>query len=289
MTLRTKPGSSLAATDEVVQRVEAMLRKNPYARDLFTTIGGGTQGRVTDAQIVVKLPEPNERPLTQAQIIDQVRADLKSVTDARISVEAVERMSVGGGRQGMLQLSVQGPKTASLDQLAGLTDRIVDGPEADAGHRRRRQHLRGRQSAGVGGHRPQAGGRPGVSAAQLGAAVRLLVGGDRVSRYQEGGEQYDVRVRLPETDRSDPAQIAQLTLRSRTGGPVQLSNLVKVVRDTGPTEIGHYAPAAAHHHQREPAGQASRDGHRGRQRHHRADRPAGGLQRGPPGHGRNDG
>ena len=241
VTLRTPPGSSLAATDEVVQRVEAMLRKNPYARDLFTTIGGGTQGRVTDAQIVVKLPEPNERPLTQAQIIDQVRADLRSVTDARISVEAVERMSVGGGRQGMLQLSVQGPKTVSLDQLAGLSGQIVEGL---------------RQTPGiVDVDSTYEGGNPqvsvvidrkraadlGISAAQLGAAVRLLVGGDRVSRYQEGGEQYDVRVRLPETDRTDPAQIAQLTVRSRTGDRVQLGNLVKVVRDTGPTEIGHYA------------------------------------------------
>jgi HAE1 family hydrophobic/amphiphilic exporter-1 len=41
VTLRTDPGSSLAATDEVVQRVEALLRKNPCVRNLFTTIGGG--------------------------------------------------------------------------------------------------------------------------------------------------------------------------------------------------------------------------------------------------------
>jgi HAE1 family hydrophobic/amphiphilic exporter-1 len=81
----------------------------------------------------------------------------------------------------------------------------------------------------------------GISAAQLGSAVRLLVGGDKVTRYQEGGKQYDVRVRLPESDRTDPSQIEQLTLRSRTGGTVQLSNVVRIVRDTGPTEIGHYA------------------------------------------------
>jgi hypothetical protein len=59
--------------------------------------------------------------------MDQVRADLKGVSDARVSVEVVERMSASGGRQGELQASVQGPKTASLDELSTLTDRIVAG------------------------------------------------------------------------------------------------------------------------------------------------------------------
>jgi HAE1 family hydrophobic/amphiphilic exporter-1 len=81
----------------------------------------------------------------------------------------------------------------------------------------------------------------GISAAQLGSAVRLLVGGDKVSQYQEGGKQYDVRVRLPETDRDDPAKIGQLVLRGRSGGIVQLSNVARIVRDTGPTEIDHLA------------------------------------------------
>jgi HAE1 family hydrophobic/amphiphilic exporter-1 len=67
------------------------------------------------------------RRLTQQQIMDEVRESLKSVGDARVSVEAVERMSAGGGRQGMLQVSVQGPKTAPLEQLAEVTGRMVDG------------------------------------------------------------------------------------------------------------------------------------------------------------------
>jgi len=81
----------------------------------------------------------------------------------------------------------------------------------------------------------------GISAAQLGSAVRLLVGGDKVSEYQEGGKQYDVRVRLPESDRNDPAKIDQLVLRGRSGGIVQLGNVARIVRDTGPTEIDHLA------------------------------------------------
>jgi hydrophobic/amphiphilic exporter-1 (mainly G- bacteria), HAE1 family len=241
VTLRTDPGSSLQATDAVVQRVEGMLRKNPYVRDLFTTIGGGAQERVTDATIVVKLPEPNERPLTQQQIMDQVRESLKTVADARVSVEAVERMSAGGGRQGTLQVSVQGPKTAPLSQLANLTDRLVDGLRQTPGIVDLDTTFEGgKPQASVAIDRARAADL-GISAAQLGSAVRLLVGGDKVSEYQEGGKQFDVRVRLPETDRNDPVKIDQLVLRSRSGGVVQLGNVARIVRDTGPTEIDHLA------------------------------------------------
>jgi len=241
VTLRTEPGSSLQATDAVVQRIEAMLRKNANVRDLFTTIGGGTQGRVTDATIVVKLPEPNERRLTQQQIMDEVRESLKSVRDARVSVEAVERMSAGGGRQGMLQVSVQGPKTAPLEQLAEVTGRMVDGLRETPGVVDLDTTFEGgKPQVSVAIDRERAADL-GISAAQLGSAVRLLVGGDKVSEYQEGGKQYDVRVRLPETDRNDPVKIDQLVLRSRSGGVVQLGNVARIVRDTGPTEIDHLA------------------------------------------------
>jgi HAE1 family hydrophobic/amphiphilic exporter-1 len=242
VSLRTDPGTSLAATDEMTKRVEALLRKNPYVRDLFTTIGGGTQGRVTDATIVVKLPPPNERPLTQQQIIDQVRVELQSIPEARPTVAAVSRMSgLGSSRRGTLQVGVEGPKTAPLEQLASLADQITAGLRQTKGIvDLDSSYEGGKPQVSVTIDRQRAADL-GVSAAQLGSAVRLLVGGDKVTRFQEGGEQYDVRIRLPESDRTDPAQIEQLTIRTRTGANVQLSNLVKVVRDTGPTEIDHYA------------------------------------------------
>ncbi len=81
----------------------------------------------------------------------------------------------------------------------------------------------------------------GISAASLGTAVRLLVGGDEVTKYQEEGKQYDVRVRLVESDRDDPRRIEALPLRARSGETVQLGNIARVVHDTGPTQIDHQA------------------------------------------------
>ncbi|MBE3071949.1 MAG: efflux RND transporter permease subunit [Acidobacteria bacterium] len=136
-------------------------------------------------------------------------------------------------------MSVQGPKTAPLAQLADLTDRLVDGLRRTPGIVDLDTTFEGgKPQVSVTIDRDRAADL-GVSAAQLGSAVRLLIGGDAVTKYQEGGKQYDVRLRLPENDRDDPAKVEQLMLRGRRGGMVQLGNVVRVVRDEGPTEIGH--------------------------------------------------
>ena len=239
--VRTEPGSSLETTDGVVRQIEAVLRKNQYVRNVFTTIGGGTQGRVTDASIVVKLGQPSERDRKQDAIMEQVRQDLRQVGGARIFVEAVQRMSVGGGRAAQLQVSVESPKTAPMSQLTEVSERIL-------GELRRTPGFVDLDTSYEGG-KPQVSveiereraAELGVSAASLGTAVRLLVGGDSVSKFQQGGKQYDVRVRLRGTERNDPASLENLTMRSRTGALVQLPNVARVVRDTGPTEIDHLA------------------------------------------------
>jgi HAE1 family hydrophobic/amphiphilic exporter-1 len=238
--IRTATGSSLQATDEVAREVEAVVRRHPAVTDLFATVGGGTQGKVNAASILVKLVERADRTQSQQQIMNQLREELTSVKGGIISLEPVQRVSAAGFRAAQLQVNVQGPKTASLDQLSSVADRLL----AELG----------RTPGIVDLDTTYEGGKPqvsvqldrersadlGVSAAAVGSAVRLLVGGDDVTKYQEGGKQYDVRVRLLETDRDDPQKVETLSLRGR-GGIVQLGNVAHVVRDSGPSQIDHQA------------------------------------------------
>ncbi len=50
----------------------------------------------------------------------------------------------------------------------------------------------------------------GVSASDVALALRTMVGGDRVTKFREGVEQYDVWLRLDVRDRSDADIIARL-------------------------------------------------------------------------------
>jgi HAE1 family hydrophobic/amphiphilic exporter-1 len=241
VSIKTAPGSSLQATDAIARQVEAIVRRHPAVTDLFTSVGGGSQGKVTVASTFVKLVGRAARAQSQQAIMNQLREELASVTGAVIAVEPAQRMSSAAFRSAALQVNVRGPKTASLDQLSSVAGGLVSALRETPG-------IVDLDTSYEGG-KPQVSvqldrertAELGVSAASIGSAVRLLVGGDKVTKFQEGGKQYDVRVRLLETDRNDPRKVEALSLRGRSGGVVQLGNVARVVRDTGPSQIDHEA------------------------------------------------
>ncbi len=71
----------------------------------------------------------------------------------------------------------------------------------------------------------------------VGRTLETLLGGRQVTRFEMNGEQYDVMVQLDIPDRSTPAALDTIFLRSPSGEMVQLSNIVKVVESVAPKEL----------------------------------------------------
>jgi HAE1 family hydrophobic/amphiphilic exporter-1 len=72
----------------------------------------------------------------------------------------------------------------------------------------------------------------GVETEDIATALRIMVGGDdRVSRFRDPqvNDDYDVQLRLAESDRSDLSTISRLYVPRRNGGLVRLDNLVQIV------------------------------------------------------------
>jgi hypothetical protein len=63
------------------------------------------------------------------------------------------------------------------------------------------------------------------------------VGGDQITTYNEGGEQYEVHIRAVEGNRQTAAAIGQLTVPSSTVGSVPLNNIARLTAGTAPSEI----------------------------------------------------
>src|SRR5205085_8149899 len=77
----------------------------------------------------------------------------------------------------------------------------------------------------------------GVQGADAAEALRLLVGGDEVTTYNEGGEQYEVHVRALQTERDSAGSIGQLTVPSSRIGSVPLENIADLTHGTAPSAI----------------------------------------------------
>jgi HAE1 family hydrophobic/amphiphilic exporter-1 len=77
----------------------------------------------------------------------------------------------------------------------------------------------------------------GVNPTDVAGALRYLVGGDKVTDYNEGGEQYEVHVRAAQQFRADAEGLALLSVPSSTLGSVPIDQIVKFRRATGPATI----------------------------------------------------
>ena len=77
----------------------------------------------------------------------------------------------------------------------------------------------------------------GVPLSDAADALRLLVGGDAVTTYNEGGEQYEVHVRAEADDRDSEAALGRLPMPSSRLGTVALENVARFTRGEEPSDI----------------------------------------------------
>jgi HAE1 family hydrophobic/amphiphilic exporter-1 len=81
----------------------------------------------------------------------------------------------------------------------------------------------------------------GIPAVMLGTTLRTFLGGDPVTQYREGGDTFDVKVKLPPEVLADPEAVGALTVRSPMGQLVELRNLADIRPDEGPSQIDRQA------------------------------------------------
>ena len=77
----------------------------------------------------------------------------------------------------------------------------------------------------------------GVRASDIATALNTLVGGQDVTTYNEGTDQYEVRLRAAAEFRADPDAVRRLTVPTAAGGAVGLENVVTFREATGPASI----------------------------------------------------
>jgi hydrophobe/amphiphile efflux-1 (HAE1) family protein len=243
-------GTSLAAMDEIMRRIERDLRETPGVRLVLATTGGGFLNGVNQGSAYVRIAPHEERrfslgrlwretlrgqPLAafrgnyrQRDVMVETRRRLQRFPELRCSVRNAPSFNIGGGNF-EIDFSIRGP---DLQALAAYAERLrkksieIGGiVDADTTLKLDKPELR------VDIDRARAADL-GVSLDDVASALRVMVGGDeRVSRFRDEAvnDDYDVQLRLEEKDRRDPDTISRLWVRRRSGdGLVRLDNLVRL-------------------------------------------------------------
>lgn len=240
ITITTPEGYSLERTSRLFAELEERVKKLRGTTHIFTTIGQANGGRVvkgegdvTKGTIYVRMVDLEEREYTQFAIQQETRGLLKDYPDLRASVNDVSAFS-NGARPQTFQVNLSGPDLKELEKHSNeLVRRLKEQPglvDIDTTLSLRKpevQVLIDRERATD----------LGVPVQVIADSLRVLVGGMPISKFRDGGEQYDVWLRAVAAERSSTEDLYQLTLPSVTTGLVKLSSVAKLAEERGPTEI----------------------------------------------------
>jgi len=240
ITVRTPEGSTLPATSALTEHIATDLRQLPGVTDTLVTIGGGQQQLVNVAGIYVKMAPIADRNVSQNQVMTRARTEVLSKylkqypNQLRTSVQQVAAISGGGFRNADIQFVIGGPDLEKLtkysENLLARMKTVPDVVDADS------TLVIGKPEVRVLIDRARAGDL-GVRVGDIAQALNTLVAGQKVSTFNAGTDQYNVRLRAIGEFRASVDALKRMIVASSKVGWVSLDNLVRVEEGTGPSAI----------------------------------------------------
>ncbi|HKP57874.1 MAG TPA: efflux RND transporter permease subunit [Polyangiales bacterium] len=235
VSIRAPEGTSLLDTRLIGERIAGEIRALPTVEHTLLTIGGDPQQSRNLASVYVRLIDPRKRAQSQTQVMDQVRREIVSRQrkDLRIQVSLSALISTGQS-SAAVQYTIYGP---DLEKLTQYTQKILERFRKVPGAVDVDSNLIvGNPEVRVTVDRERAANL-GVDQATVANTLQLLVAGLKVSTYQEGGEEYEIRARASASYRTDPGLLSLVTVPSTHGGSIPLASLVTLQRTQGPSLI----------------------------------------------------
>jgi HAE1 family hydrophobic/amphiphilic exporter-1 len=235
--LRAPEGTSLEATEVLTNRVANAVRQRlPEVDYTLVTVGGDPAQTRNLGNIYIKLTPIEARRRDQFAVMDEVRKNILPPlsTDLRTSVQPVATIGGSGAQAADIQFVINGRDLRKLEVISRqMVEQVKNVPgvvDVDTSMNV------GKPELSVQVDRPKAADL-GVQIGDAAEALRLLVGGDQVTTYNEGGEQYEVHLRARAENRSTQVAIAGLTVPSSRLGSVALDNVATFAPGTAPSDI----------------------------------------------------
>ncbi len=254
VTVETPIGSSLAATDALVRRVEEVARRVPEAAHVYAQVGAVTAGfggisleGPQYGQVMVQLRDKQGladkvlrpfggeglRKRTDDVIAAELRGALRDVPGARLAVAAIHGWSSDTQSQPFM-LQVHG---ADLRQLHQATQAVRERIRRIPGILNLQVSLRvGRPEVQVRLDRDRAA-QTGIFPAQAALILRDSIAGNTEVKYREKGREYDVRVQLASLDRRSPDDVARVVVGHTGSRPILVRDVADVRMAAGPIKI----------------------------------------------------
>jgi HAE1 family hydrophobic/amphiphilic exporter-1 len=234
--LETPIDYSVDEAGKLIARAEAIVKDIPEVIRLSSMQGYGRLQQVNRAVFFVTLSPKADRKRSQQAIMADIRRQLAAIPGLKGTSENISL--IGGGQRNVpIQYAVRGTDLDALEKSTKAIARefskvqgVVDvDTSLETGKPEIKVYIDRDKAADL-----------GVNIATIAEAINFLIGGEvDVTKYKDEarGRRYDVRARLEPRDRTNPADIGKIYVRSKDGRLVEISNVVQIVEGGGPSII----------------------------------------------------
>ena len=247
--VKAEEGTSYTDMKEILGQIETDIRRLPYIKSVLLIAGKGGDGLssfsnsspTNKGYLEVELEDRTKRNnISTKKYIKTVREMLEKYDGLKISV-LVRSEGAGNGNKAA-QLSLLGP---DLTKLIGYANAVMNKLAQDVRFRDLDLSVDlAKPEYKVVINRDKANNL-GVNVTAVAAALRTMVGGeDDITKYKEGDELYEVRVRVAEQYRNTKESISALMIPAKIDGldtVVRLDSIAEIEEGVGPSQINRAA------------------------------------------------
>jgi HAE1 family hydrophobic/amphiphilic exporter-1 len=238
-------GTSLEETNRVVTMVERLMAQEPEVLNVSVQVGSQAEENPADMAggmsttgsheglLWVGLTPLRERDLSDIEVMEKIRSKLPKLKDVKF-----ESLDIGqammGGATAPVEIKIFGKDISILKEIG---DNVVERIRGVEGLRDVTHSLaEGKPEYHITIEREKAS-RMGLKVSQVGNAIQTATLGKVATRFREGNEEIDIRVRFEEKFRDRLEDIRNIPIMTPLNTTVSLGEVAVITRGEGPIRI----------------------------------------------------
>jgi len=238
--IKRSPGISLKQMEKTVRQINAIIDdKVPEAELVYASFGQGEgimalfgSSSSSEGEINIRLSKLTERDRSMFEIQDILREEFKKIPDATISFQESGFSAMFGGADIVVEvighdIQVAGAIANELQKKIKVIEGVVF---VESSLEKARPELKINLDR-------QRIADLGITTAQVGSVVSTSILGTVVTRYREGGDEYNVRVQFAKEARTSKEDLENILIMTPTGRQIPLRAIADIEYTTAPQEI----------------------------------------------------
>jgi HAE1 family hydrophobic/amphiphilic exporter-1 len=239
-------GTALEETNRVVTTVEKIMSEQPEISMINAQAGSSAEENASDSGssfspsgpheglLWVGLVHQSQRKMSDVQVLERIRSRLPKLEN--VSFEALDMSQSLMGTRAPVEIKIFGK---DLGVLKGLADGVVARIQNVPGLRDVSHTLsQGKPEYQIRIDRDRAA-RLGLMVSQVAGTVQTATLGTVATRYREGNEEIDLRVRFKKQYRDNINEIENIPIVTPTNKVVYVGQLATINKGEGPIQIAH--------------------------------------------------